>query len=133
MGLSEYLTTSRIRRLAGSRYFDRGEGYLLEDRVIRLVERNGKITATVAGTHDYRVRIWVNRDGLEFACDCPIGMRDEDFCKHCVATALAWLELQSGSGKSDRNKKSRNPAAKDELTTDDVGIWLKSLNIGSLA
>ncbi len=133
MGLSEYLTSSRIRQLAGSRYFDRGEGYFLGDRVIRLVERNGKITATVAGSHDYRVRIWNDGGGLEFSCDCPIGMRDGDFCKHCVATALAWLEQQSGSGKPDRNKESRNPAAGDEVTTDDVGDWLKSLSQGALS
>ncbi|MFQ6005265.1 MAG: DUF6880 family protein [Woeseia sp.] len=131
MGLAENLTISRIRRLAGSRYFSRGEGYLLGGRVVRLVEQNGQITATVAGTHDYRVRIWDACDGLDFSCDCPLGRRDE-FCKHCVATALAWLGLQSGSAKSDGDNQIPRIPADDDLTTDDVGTWLKSLDKSAL-
>jgi uncharacterized Zn finger protein len=36
------------------------------------------------------VRLWAE-DGLVFSCDCPLGL-DGEFCKHCVAAGLAWLE-----------------------------------------
>jgi uncharacterized Zn finger protein len=58
--------------------------------VYDLVEHEGVIVAKVAGTEDYRVRLWAE-DGLVFSCDCPLGL-DGEFCKHCVAAGLAWLE-----------------------------------------
>jgi uncharacterized Zn finger protein len=58
--------------------------------VYDLVEHAGVVVAKVAGTADYRVRLWVE-DGLAHSCDCPLGL-DGEFCKHCVATGLAWLE-----------------------------------------
>lgn len=88
MGLSDELTIRRIRQRAGSRSYGRGEEYFHEGRVIHLVEYKGSINATVAGTHEYRVRIRDGPAGPDFSCDCPVGMRD-NFCKHCVATVLA--------------------------------------------
>ena len=76
--------------LAGETYFERGEGYHRGGHVHDLVEHAGVVVAKVAGTEDYRVRLW-SEDGLDFACDCPLGM-DGEFCKHCVAAGLAWLE-----------------------------------------
>ena len=51
-------------------------------------------TATLkdgAGTVLYAVSIWVKGDGLGYTCSCPAGS-EGDFCKHCVAVAVAWLE-----------------------------------------
>jgi uncharacterized Zn finger protein len=76
--------------LAGQTYFDRGEDYHRGGHVYDLVEHAGVVVAKVAGTADYRVRLWAE-DGLEYSCDCPLGL-DGEFCKHCVATGLAWLE-----------------------------------------
>lgn len=76
--------------LAGQTYFDRGEDYHRSGHVYGLVEHADVVVATVAGTADYRVRLWVE-DGLAHSCDCHLGL-DGEFCKHCVATGLAWLE-----------------------------------------
>jgi uncharacterized Zn finger protein len=76
--------------LAGETYFERGEGYHRGGHVYDLVEHAGVVVAKVAGTEDYRVRLWAD-DGLDFSCDCPLGV-DGEFCKHCVAAGLAWLE-----------------------------------------
>ncbi len=64
MALSEILTNSLIRQMAASRFYARGEGHYLEERVIHFGALNEKISATVAGTHDYRVRLWEDGDGL---------------------------------------------------------------------
>ena len=90
MTLDQLLTQELVRELAGPRYFERGEGYLADRRVLSLADANGTITASVAGTEDYRVRIAVGDGGLFHSCDCPLGLRDE-FCKHCVAVCLQWL------------------------------------------
>jgi uncharacterized Zn finger protein len=76
--------------LAGETYFERGEGYHRGGHVYDLVEHAGVVVAKVAGTEDYRVRLWAE-DGLDFSCDCPLGV-DGEFCKHCVAAGLAWLK-----------------------------------------
>ena len=36
------------------------------------------------------MRLWAE-DSLVFSCDCPLGL-DGEFCKHCVAAGLAWLD-----------------------------------------
>jgi uncharacterized Zn finger protein len=98
--------------LAGQTYFDRGEDYHRGGHVYDLVEHAGIVVAKVAGTADYRVRLWVE-DGLAHSCDCPLGL-DGEFCKHCVATGLAWLEgefSEHGPGGS--------------ATMDDVQAYLK--------
>jgi uncharacterized Zn finger protein len=50
--------------LAGQTYFDRGEDYHRGGHVYDLVKHAGIVVAKVAGTADYRVRLWVE-DGLE--------------------------------------------------------------------
>ena len=76
--------------LVGQTYFDRGDDYHSGGHVYDLVEHAGVVVAKVSGTADYRVRLWVE-DGLAYSCDCPLGV-DGEFCKHCLATGLAWLE-----------------------------------------
>src|SRR5215218_754052 len=88
--LVENLTRDVILELAGETYFERGEGYHRGGHVYDLVEHGGVVVAKVAGTEDYRVRLWAE-DGLAYSCNCPLGL-DEEFCKHCVAAGLAWLE-----------------------------------------
>ena len=88
--LENVVTRDALLDLAGERYFERGEGYHRGGHVRDLVEHEGVVVAKVAGTKDYRVRLWAE-DGLDFSCDCPLGL-DGEFCKHCVAAGLAWLE-----------------------------------------
>jgi uncharacterized Zn finger protein len=87
--------------MAGGRSFARGEEYFQDGRVRGMVENSGTIAATVEGTDEYRVKLWVDDDELGFSCDCPVGTEDE-FCKHAVAVGLAWLEqdnVRCPSGK----------------------------------
>jgi uncharacterized Zn finger protein len=88
--LVENLTRDVMLELAGETYFERGEGYHRGGHVYDLVEHGGIVVAKVVGTEDYRVRLWAG-DGLAYSCDCPLGL-DGEFCKHCVAAGLAWLE-----------------------------------------
>lgn len=88
--MDDDLTRGVLVELAGRRYFERGEGYHRDGRVRALVEHEGVVVAKVLGTEEYRVRLWVE-DGLAYSCDCPLGL-DGEFCKHCVAVGLAWLE-----------------------------------------
>ncbi|MCU7892859.1 MAG: SWIM zinc finger family protein [Candidatus Thiodiazotropha sp. (ex Ustalcina ferruginea)] len=122
MELSDYLTTRRIRQWAGGRSFERGQAYFEEGLVSALKERNGKITAIVSGTYSYRVVLREDDDTIDYDCDCPVG-QDGDFCKHCVATALAWLEKQAKTGAASRGKK-KPKKSNAVLTMKDVRAWL---------
>ena len=55
--LKNVLTREALRQLAGARSFERGEDYFAAGQVTSLVEHAGKLTATVQGTEDYRVKI----------------------------------------------------------------------------
>ena len=89
--LFENLTRHVMLDLAGESYFERGQNYHSGEHVRDLVEYEGVVVARVAGTEDYRVRLWARDGGLDYSCDCPLGL-DGEFCKHCVAAGLAWLE-----------------------------------------
>ena len=87
--LDDLLDARRIRRLAGSTSFERGEDYAQDGRVRNIRSADAATRATVSGTRDYRVKLWVDDGELAYACSCPVGT-EGDFCKHCVATALVW-------------------------------------------
>jgi uncharacterized Zn finger protein len=99
------LSIRKIRSLAGDLWFARGEAYLEQGRVSDLIEHQGALLATVAGTHEYKVRLWVQRGEIASSCTCPLG-DDEQFCKHCVAVALAWLASGEGQVKANRQSPS---------------------------
>ncbi len=91
ISLSDLITKEKVRGLSGSTYFKRGEDYFRSGAVFNLAQQGEKITAKVVGTHTYKVAIWKSGRYLEYSCNCPLGY-DDEFCKHCVATALAWIE-----------------------------------------
>jgi uncharacterized Zn finger protein len=93
--LAEVLTRRALVELAGERYFERGEKYYRDGLARIFAEYDGTVTARVAGTHEYRVRLQAVGDELRYSCTCPLGM-DGVFCKHCVAAGLAWLERSRG-------------------------------------
>ncbi|HMG74327.1 MAG TPA: hypothetical protein VK582_12565 [Pyrinomonadaceae bacterium] len=97
------LNLRRVRALAGDLWFARGEAYFQEDRVRELIERNGELSAIVSGTRDYRVRLRMDETDLFYSCTCPLG-DDEQFCKHCVATVLAWIH----TSKDEENLQLSN-------------------------
>ena len=78
----------RLRVLAGERPYERGVTYYQEGRVTNLVDGGERITATVEGSSPYRVELRHTPRLLEGSCNCPAS-EGFDFCKHCVAVALA--------------------------------------------
>jgi uncharacterized Zn finger protein len=97
-----FLERRALSRMAGARSFERGEDYFDGNRVKALIEHDGTITANVQGSRSYRVKLWIEDEDLDYSCTCPVGA-DGEFCKHCVAVGLVWLEgdQRRRSGKSD--------------------------------
>lgn len=125
----EIITTKNLRTLAGNRSYMRGEEYHDEGAVGPVSEKSGAISARVHGsrTYDVRLKIIAGKKGtesLDYSCTCPVG-RDGDFCKHCVALGLTWLEKTDdieaagivNSSAADTNKK---------ISGDDIRSWLES-------
>lgn len=95
--LTQALRPAALRRLTDERSYLRGEDYFKEGRVRSLVEYGDAVSALVEGRGgaEYRVRLSAGpRDErAHHACTCPVGAAGA-FCKHCVATALAFLEAE---------------------------------------
>lgn len=83
------VSPARLRRVAGDRFFGRGEAYFAQGAVRSLRPSDGGVKAAVQGTRRYRVHLWMEDGDLGYDCSCPVG-RDGAFCKHCVAVGLAW-------------------------------------------
>ena len=94
----------------GSEYFERG--------AVKLVDvLPSEVVAEVLGTDSFDVRIYVGDKGrLGYECNCPVG-HDGVFCKHLVATALAWFGqgeiVAADGGASDKGEaRGKKPRAK---------------------
>lgn len=110
------ISESLLIKLAGPGAYERGLGYFEEGRVCSLESSQRKTTAVVNGSQPYRVEIRHTQRQLDGACDCPAS-DGIDFCKHCVAVALAVREnlvneVLEGGG-SDRQKIEAYLAAQD--------------------
>jgi hypothetical protein len=85
------MNEENLRKTAGDLYFERGAAYYRDGRVRSLAVDALGATAVVDGSRPYRVRLAIRRRTLVGECSCPMG--DESvFCKHCVATGLAWID-----------------------------------------
>ena len=107
------LTDAIVRGLAGDRYYQRGVDYFRR-KLVHSLECSGNIVeAKVSGTEDYAVRLSAAGRRFQYTCECPIG--DEGaFCKHCVATALAWLAEQATPATSGKGTQSK-PIDDDDI------------------
>lgn len=94
---NKLITQATLARLAGERSFARGVGYFESGAIVDLVQTRNAISARVLGTEEYRVILRRGRGSLEWSCTCPVGEKG-DFCKHAVATGLAWLERPEQDG-----------------------------------
>lgn len=88
------LADAQLVRLAGEAAFERCVAYFRQGQVLGWSRQGNIVTAQVAGNESYRVTLRLNPRGLEGGCDCPAS-EGIDFCKHCVATALAYREEQA--------------------------------------
>ncbi|MBI1367098.1 MAG: hypothetical protein GC162_00440 [Planctomycetes bacterium] len=122
-------TKKDLRQITDDRSWERGVGYFDDERVEILLVDDGVIHARVAGTDDYRVQLWVKDGEIEGECSCPMG-DDGVFCKHCVATGLAFLageaEVVEATGSTKARQRSRRRAKKQDksITPDDVRTFL---------
>lgn len=117
--LSSAINDAVIRRLAGEQSYQRGLDYFSHGHVEALEERGGGIRAVVRGTQDYTVDLSADDGVLDYSCDCPVGS-DGAFCKHCVATALAWLNRDAKPARSKGRGKVK------EVTLADAGKILQA-------
>jgi len=83
------ISESRLRELAGDRYFGRGLKYFRDGAVVNIRRVEDGIAARVIGTEPYVARLWLAGRALRWGCSCPLGV-DGAFCKHLVAAGLAW-------------------------------------------
>jgi uncharacterized Zn finger protein len=121
---AEVLDLHALHELAGRRSFERGKDYFGGGAAHALTEQEDRVTARVHGMREYRVKLWADGDDLGYSCTCPVGA-EGDFCKHCVAVGLAWLE---------EAKEARRPgkAAKPAVTMKDVRAYLEAQDKGTL-
>lgn len=96
---NKLITQTTLARLAGEKSFARGVGYFESGAVVDLVQTRSAISARVLGSEEYRVVLRPDRADLAWSCTCPLG-EEGTFCKHAVATGLAWLE-RPGQGGDD--------------------------------
>lgn len=128
------ITEKRLRSMADSARFQRGQEYYQGGAVTGLRQYRGRVSATVAGSRDYRVTLWEEAGKLKFECSCPDGM-DYAFCKHCVAVGLALLE-QTGEEDTGGNKstgKTSRKKARQDITAEDIHAWLQKQDAATLA
>lgn len=81
-----------------------------------LAESLNVVTGRVRGTESYQVRLWVEDSELAASCTCPWAA-EGNFCKHCVAVGLAWLERSPKAGKA---------TTAPVITPDDVRALLRA-------
>jgi uncharacterized Zn finger protein len=126
--LIELITEKNLRSLAGGRSYSRGEDYFESGHVGPVSEKNGVIFAKVHGSNTYEVRLKVvpaekGKVCLDHTCTCPVG-RDGDFCKHCVALGLVWLEKTAATLDETSAEPSR-PGKNKTVTMQDIRKWLE--------
>jgi len=126
---NDIITIKNLRALAGGRSFMRGEEYFDEGAVGPVSEKSGVISAKVYGSRTYDVRLKVVLDkkaqaSLDYTCNCPVG-QDGDFCKHCVALGLAWLEKSDDIEEAKIVVPSGAETIK-KISDVDIRSWLES-------
>jgi uncharacterized Zn finger protein len=95
--LEKLLTQPALAKLAGESYYARGAAYFRDGAVLDLVQTRDALNARVSGSEEYRVSLRAVGRKLDWSCSCPLGDEGE-FCKHAVATGLAWLARRKEGG-----------------------------------
>ncbi|MGP9797594.1 SWIM zinc finger family protein [Halomonas sp. 86] len=88
------ISDSQLVMLAGDAAFSRGVQYYQQGMVIHWDKSGSTISADVEGSELYHVALTLTKQGLSGGCNCPAS-EDIDFCKHCVAVALAFRAEQA--------------------------------------
>jgi uncharacterized Zn finger protein len=110
----DLLNKAVLRRMAGGQSFARGEDYFAGGRVKDVFVDDQRLDALVIGSRKYRVRLWVENEAVQHSCTCPMGEAG-NFCKHCVAAAMAYL-AESGGQLKTRSKPAERVTMQDART-----------------
>lgn len=97
------ITDKQLIALAGKGAFGRGKDYFTSGAVIEWNKKGTTITALVAGSETYAVTLRHTSRNFDGSCDCPAS-DGFDFCKHCVAVALAYRQESSEQSKLESGK-----------------------------
>lgn len=111
MPLAELLSPDVIPTLTSRRTYEAGQEYFEAGRVLRLDAGTEHAKAKVDGTDDapFTSRMRLTPSGeLSFSCTCPPAQEEGTFCKHLVATSLAWNRWNSTP--AFEMKQPRGPA-----------------------
>ncbi len=118
----QVVTEERIREWSDGQAFDRGRLYFAQGRVGEPSVTETGATATVNGSRPYGVRLDITATRMVGECPCPQGAEGM-FCKHCVATALAWL-AQAGPLPMPEPPKKITDTRLRAFLTDRDRTWL---------
>ena len=92
------LPADTLQALASEEIYARGVAYADEHRVTELVCDGGILFATVDGkAADYDVQILVDEQTDQLRCICPCPFDWEPFCKHAIATLVAWVQTNTAA------------------------------------
>ncbi|QBG46808.1 hypothetical protein EGM51_05135 [Verrucomicrobia bacterium S94] len=117
--LKKLLTAGNLVAAAGNTYFERGEAYCSDGLVHHLRFEEDELCAVVEGSKPYRTSLYEIDGKLEGECDCPLGQRMK-FCKHLVATGLAFV-----NGDSTDGTKRMPPKKTGRSDSEILQAWLK--------
>jgi hypothetical protein len=128
---TDLITHQSLQEFAGSSIYPRGVAYWEDDLVQNFGATATRMTAQVYGTSLYNVELWI-ADGLGSDCDC-MSFVEGDFCKHCVAVGLTWMEQQKSPPSQttvppDRRQKIAKaiiPSAPEDLDLSKLSLALK--------
>lgn len=84
---------AQIERLAGQHAFEKGTQLYIQNKVEGLAINGQQISANVIGSKQYYVNLSLQGEQLDGGCSCPAS-EGFDFCKHCVATVLAYQDYR---------------------------------------
>ncbi len=126
--IGKLLSTHMLRELAGESSYSRGAEYFNEGRVYDVHLENESVLASIKGSRVYRAELWEEEDGeLGYSCTCPFYRDTMTFCKHCVATGLAFM-----SRKNMPEHRSSKQKAESEMSMKDVEAFLMTQDKSSL-
>lgn len=115
-----------LRSATDPAWFTRGLRYFESGQVQRLRTAPGQVTAIVSGTRPYRVTLRPTDAGLPHEdCTCPLSRDGAPWCKHAIATALAWIDAGQPDlpAPTTGGTEGTGPALKDFLSAQEPE-WL---------
>ncbi|MDR1166814.1 MAG: hypothetical protein LBO66_13270 [Deltaproteobacteria bacterium] len=128
--LKSLLAPAKLADYGYNRSYERGREYYQAGAVLRLAQRGDRLSAVVAGSRDYKASIRLSGSSLSFSCTCPA----DGFCKHLVATALAWNagEAEALGDLDDIAAPTEGPRSRQKKGPD-IRAYLMSLDRERLA